>query len=109
MHAAWASSGARAHIDLDPSSPSLVFAADEIESALNAVGHSLERHDSRELNSYPYRGVITIRLWAGPRPGSDAAAGLAPEGFRIRSSKVGFRRYVDVTGADAAGAMYGGL
>jgi hypothetical protein len=109
MNAAWGSSGARAHIDLDPSSPPLVFAAAEIQSALAAIGHEVERHDSRQLNSFPYRGVLTVRLWAGPRPGSEATNSLQPEGFRIESSAIDGQRYVDVTGADAAGAMYGGL
>jgi hypothetical protein len=109
MNAAWGSFGARAHIDLDPSSPPLVFAADEIESALESVNHALERHDSRQLNSFPYRGALTIRLRTGPQPGSGVSSPLRSEGFRLRNSVVDGHRYVDITGADAAGAMYGGL
>ena len=99
----------RAHIELDFASPQLRFAAEEIDAALRTRQFKVERHDSRTLNSFPYRGAITIRLWAGPQPGSDTARSLQPEGFRIQSSVHDGQRYVSITGADAAGAMYGGL
>jgi hypothetical protein len=109
MSAAEASIGGRAHIDLDPSSAPMVFAAGEIESALKAVDHELVRHDSRRPTSFPYRGVLTIRLSAGPGPGSHASSALRPEGFTMRVSKLDGQRYVFIDGADTAGAMYGGL
>jgi hypothetical protein len=109
INAAWGSFGGRAHIDLDPTSPPLVFAADELESALKAVHHQLVRHDSRQPASFPYRGSLTIRLSVGPPPGADSANTLEAEGFSLRVSNLDGQRYVHITGADAAGAMYGGL
>jgi hypothetical protein len=95
---------ATAYVDSD-SSPLLDFAAGDIEAALRArhvqalrrdPGHDAARQDD----------AIKIRLDI-ERPG--AGPPMQPEGFRIRSRQVEGRRQLHVTGADAAGAMYGGL
>ncbi|HTU68587.1 MAG TPA: hypothetical protein VMF52_21790 [Steroidobacteraceae bacterium] len=100
---------ASAHIDLDPSSPLQSFAAGDIEAALRARRLTVERHDSRILNSMPYIGDVTIRLLAGPQRGDAEPHAAAPESFRIRNEIRGGHRYLHVFGADAAGTMYGGL
>jgi hypothetical protein len=71
--------------------PTADFAATEIDAAL--------RHRGSE-------GAHTIRLCVADQP---QTMGLQPKGFRITVNAGQARRKIVVTGADAAGAMYGAL
>ncbi len=92
LFAPLASSAGNLAVENDPATggPGL-FAAEEIRREAAARGLAL-RDDA---------GADRIVLAAGP-------AG-APQGYRIRVREDGGRRVITVTGADAAGAMYGGL
>lgn len=79
-------------VDQDAAGP-VRFAADEIRRAAAARGLTLAE------------GAATTRVALMVSPGSE----LAPQGYRIRVQQAKGRRTITIRGADAAGAMYGGL
>jgi hypothetical protein len=100
---------ARATIVLDPSSPMQVFAANELQAALDARHYRVVREDSGgidEMSTWP--GAVIVHL-SIESPGSSIGQSLKPEGFRLRSISTDRRRLLSVVAIDAAGAMYGGL
>jgi hypothetical protein len=99
---------ARANLVFDPSVPTLNFAAREIEAALEARRFDVRRQDSRGMDSEPPPGAITVYLSAD-RLGTRDVEPLQPEGFSLRRRGSGKQRILSIVGADAAGAMYGGL
>jgi hypothetical protein len=90
--------------------PQAVFAAVEIREALETRGHRLATSSARSDGHI----ILCLRSDAGRlaamrAEGAAPTGTLKPEGFSIRLTLDGSRTTYWVIGADAAGAMYGGL
>lgn len=106
---------APAGICFDPAEPAVSFAVAEIREALTATGRQLVE---RNLDQPATAGEsLSFILAAGPeesrriaaRLGSRSLRSQTPQAYALRIASDGPRRTYVVLGADAAGAMYGGL
>ncbi len=89
----------------DPKVAPVAFAADEIRGALEANGFSVT--DAPLGTAEAPAGAVRIRLAvAGDNGAESRRAAIRPQGYALRFA--GKSDY-QVIGADAAGAMYGGL
>jgi len=93
---------------IDQTVPEIMFAGAEIEMALRQRGFSADIRSLTDMESpLPTPSlIITTQDNLAAVPGTDSAPSLEAEGFRLRVRQP---EGVTVIGADAAGAMYGGL
>ena len=92
----------------DPDSPPALFAANEIQMALENKGHAIRQLSLDEMDRVqtPIRIVLTERSFRQLQNAMPNLPGkMQPEGFGIRITDVTYW----VIGADAAGTLYGGL
>ncbi|MBL7152558.1 MAG: carbohydrate-binding family 6 protein [Phycisphaerae bacterium] len=102
---------------IDPSDPRALFACEDIQTALQARGHTFRQTSLTQLAKSADEAV---RIVLCPRSKTDivgkmksAGAGapgvLRSEGYSIRTTRQPGRTTYWVIGADTAGVMYGGL
>jgi hypothetical protein len=115
-HQAWAR---EAYLRFESESPPARFAADEIEAALRARRYEVTR--GSHVRPADESHIVSVVIDISTRPRADTAfsretalrrdvpLGWRAEGFSIRQERSGGVRRIYVDGADAAGAMYGGL
>jgi len=97
-------------------SPQAVFAAEDIQAALKARGHSVRQLNLAQLNGITDGELIVLSLSSNENiihamqsEGEKPPGTLKSEGYSIRRSSKAGRTACWVVGADAAGVMYGGL
>ncbi|MGB2821898.1 MAG: carbohydrate-binding family 6 protein [Phycisphaerae bacterium] len=89
----------------DPSIAPVAFAAAEIRTALEANGFSVTEAPLGTAEAPA--GAVRVRLAvAGDKGAEPGRAAIRPQGYALR---IAGKSVYEVTGADAAGAMYGGL
>jgi hypothetical protein len=99
----------------DPASGPAAFAASEIRSAHAAKGLQLVEHSLEALSSDA--GALRFVLAAGSAESQRISSGLGvaslraatPQSYSVRRTTANGRTTIAILGADAAGAMYGGL
>jgi hypothetical protein len=95
-------------VAFDPASAPMAFAAGDIGAALVRRGYAVQTVPLAGATSSTAMTVVLAT--AGDRvPGAPSAAGLEPQGYVVRKTGSGDRARWTVVGADASGAMYGGL
>lgn len=103
-------------ITFNEDDPMIAFACGDIQQALKAKGYFVEKRDISQLDSILHdtsiilstiedNTMVSRMLDAGVSPSST----LKPEGFSLRTTTDNDHITYWVIGADAAGAMYGGL
>jgi len=98
-----------AMIDFDPQSAPMVFAVDEIESALRTQNYTVQRRADRRPADMPFPGGALIRFRKAIEPDGADFKQVRPEGFAIRVTRDGPHRLIEIFSLDVGGAMYGGL
>ena len=105
--------GSKVILTSDEKEPKIAFAAHELQTALETRGHTVDRAPLAKtpgegegprilLGTRRDRALVDAMADRGAPPSSS----LRPEGFSLRKSS---NNVYWVVGADAAGAMYGGL
>ncbi|MEO8064866.1 MAG: carbohydrate-binding family 6 protein [Pseudomonadota bacterium] len=102
-------SAVNAMIDFDPRSARMMFAVDDIESALQARKFTVVRRGDRPSDEMPFPGGVLIRFRTVNLPTSPANPEMKPEGFSIVVTRDGKHPLMSIVSTSAAGAMYGGL
>ena len=95
----------------DGRSPQATFACEDIEKSLRTRGHSVKQSDLARLEqvSDNVTVVLCVRSNASAAAVMNSQSSLKREGYAIRKVSKNAQTTYWVVGADAAGAMYGGL
>jgi hypothetical protein len=106
-----APAGAQATVALvyDPDTPTVAFAAGDLQQAFEARGTavSIARPADAARQAAPVR--VFIATTAAPLPGQPAVSGLEAQGYAVRRVQQAGAAEWWAIGGDAAGAMYGAL
>jgi hypothetical protein len=101
---------------IDDKSPQAAFAAEDIQTALRAKGHSVRQSSLRQLDQVADGVRIVLSLHSNTdithQMQSERASSpgtLRSEGYSIRTTSKAGRTTYWAVGADTAGIMYGGL
>ena len=104
---------AAAAIFRDPACAPIGFAAGEVAAALKACGYAVTERplDALAAEAPPVRIILALQNSAAAKEHlkGEAVGALLPQGFAIRKAAGRDATEYAVLGADAAGAMYGGL
>ena len=98
-----------AMLEFDPQSPPVMFAVDDIESALQSRKHEVTRRGNRPPREMPFKGGVLVRFETLNVPGGHEDPDMKPEGYKILVVRDGRHSLFTIYSTDAAGAMYGGL
>jgi hypothetical protein len=98
-----------ATVVFDASVPAVRFAAGDVEAALRARGFFVTSAAPDTASAPGASMEVLIGTVGTPMPGQPIVTALKPQGYAIRTVTRGARRQVWAIGADAPGAMYGGL
>ncbi len=93
----------------DAAIPAIRFAAEDVQAALRAKGVTILTADPGRVSSQRAGVQIVITTVATSLTGQPAVTGLTTQGYAIRKVTTGSLSRWWAIGADAAGAMYGGL
>ncbi|MBD3268281.1 carbohydrate-binding family 6 protein, partial [bacterium] len=111
-----AAQAANVTIYLDRDIPQAVFAADEVQQALQAKGYGMETADLGRLKQDPHgHRVVFVKHGNGSvlsrmgRKRNTLQPLMKQEGYGIRAVSDGIYKTIWVVGADADGLLYGGL
>ena len=98
-----------AAVVFDAAIPAIRFAAGDVEAALRAKGFAVHSAAPDQLSTQASATQILIGTVGTPMAGQPIVSGLMPQGYAIRKVAAGATTRWWAIGADAPGAMYGGL
>ncbi len=104
-----ASAQTSATVVFDAAIPAIRFAAGDVQAALRARGVAVQTAAPDRLASQSAAIQIVITTIDTSLAGQPSVGGLTPQGYAIRRVTAGTSSRWWAIGADAAGAMYGGL
>jgi len=93
----------------DGAIPAIRFAAGDVQAALRAKGVAVHTVAPDRLSTQSARAQIVITTADTSLAGQPSVSGLTTQGYAIRKVTAGTSSRWWAIGADAAGAMYGGL
>jgi hypothetical protein len=96
-------------LEFNPTSPPVMFAVDDIESALRARKHEVRRRGNLAPAEMPFKGGVLVRFETLDVPDGHQDPDMKPEGYKIIVTRDGRHSLFTVYSTDAGGAMYGGL
>src|SRR5688572_14425830 len=99
----------RALIQVDPGQAPLAFAADELKAAFERRGTPVALVGAGSASPGQVPMAVVLATVSAPKPNQPVVSGLTAQGYALRRVVGQGVTTWWVIGADAAGAMYGGL